>query len=409
MSESSVQMVEKSSSVSINLDQPSNESSKESGPDRFAKSYHLYDPNEIYEKIKETLENFCEKKIKENNNLKQNIEKLRNTIQEIIYEKIKNWEKVIDSITGEIEQIKEKLNLNTSNNSSQSESNNSFVVKTLNIKEDIISIKNKIYDLMNKNLEIDLSYILLDNNLMKTINKFNEFYKDKIDNYKKLNLSYNNIKDIKPLESLKLRNIEILVLSNNKIVDISYLKNTDFPHLKKLGLYNNEISDIKSLKDTNFNNLEVLSLSYNKIEDITILDKLNFIKLKVLNLGNNYINDVSPLKKVKFENLEKLGLNNNKIKTIDFLENEHFTKLKEIYLENNLIEDVNIFGKVNSNKFNNLEKLSLSENRIKDISCLNKPDFINLKELYLNNNIELKNVLNENKFAKVKIFFNGNE
>lgn len=388
MSESSVQMVEKSSSVSINLDQPSNESSKESGPDRFAKSYHLYDPNEIYEKIKETLENFCEKKIKENNNLKQNIEKLRNTIQEIIYEKIKNWEKVIDSITGEIEQIKEKLNLNTSNNSSQSESNNSFVVKTLNIKEDIISIKNKIYDLMNKNLEIDLSYILLDNNLMKTINKFNEFYKDKIDNYKKLNLSYNNIKDIKPLESLKLRNIEILVLSNNKIVDISYLKNTDFPHLKKLGLYNNEISDIKSLKDTNFNNLEVLSLSYNKIEDITILDKLNFIKLKVLNLGNNYI---------------------NKIKTIDFLENEHFTKLKEIYLENNLIEDVNIFGKVNSNKFNNLEKLSLSENRIKDISCLNKPDFINLKELYLNNNIELKNVLNENKFAKVKIFFNGNE
>ena len=227
----------------------------------FAKSIQLDDPNKIYKKIENTLNSFCDKKIKDNFNLKKNIDELKKSIQEIIEETLKKWEKEISSIKEEIFKIKNILNLDNQYSSDYG-SNNSFIQTTLLINSDIVEIKEEINHLINKNTDLNLSYILFDTNFLKAINFFNEFYKDKLFEYKTLNLSYNNIRNIKGIENEKFRKLKTLVLSNNKITDISYLSKTDFSDLKKLWLYNNNISDISPLKDIKYNNLEILSLIY---------------------------------------------------------------------------------------------------------------------------------------------------
>ena len=399
----------KKSDSSIKMNDISNESSFSIESYKHPKSIYLDDPIKIYKKIENTLKNFCERKIKDNFNLKKYIDELRKSIQEIIEETLKKWESVISSIKKEIFEIKNILNLD-SQNSSDYGSNNSFIQTTLLINSDIVEIKEEINHLINKNTDLNLSYILFDTNFLKAINFFNEFYKFKLPEYKALNLSYNNIRNIKGIERANFRNLETLDLSNNKLTDISYLVKTDFPKLKKLWLYNNNISDISPLKDIKYNDLEILSLNNNSIEDINIFVKVNFTKIIVLDLGNNFISDVSMLKNVKFEKLKILGLNNNKIEKIDFLENPNLSILKEIYLENNLIEDINIFGKLKLNKLNKLEILSLSNNRIKDISCLNDFKFISLKKIYLyHNNISKKNILNERVFNNVSVHLNDDD
>ena len=237
----------------------SDESSFSIKSNKYQKSIYLDEPNKIYKKIENTLKNFYEKIIKENFDLKQYIDELRKSIQEIIEETLKKWEKVIPSIKKEIFEIKNILNLD-SQYSSDYGSNNSFIQSTLLINYDIINIKEKINHLINKNTDLNLSYILFDTNFLNAINIFNEFYKFKLPEYKALNLSYNNIRNIKGIERAKFRNLETLDLSNNKITDISYLAKTDFPKLKKLWLYNNNISDISPLKDIKYNDLEILSL-----------------------------------------------------------------------------------------------------------------------------------------------------
>ena len=195
--------------------------------------------------------------MKEYKDLNKDIDELKKSIQEIVDESLRKWEKIILSIIEEISEIKIKLNLD-SKYSSQYGTKNQFIVRTLLIKNDISKIKAKIDDLINKNSEINLSYILFDTNLLKAINIFNEFYMDRLNDCKILNLSYNNIRDIKALERAKFKNLETLVLSNNKIADISCLTKTDFPYLIKLWLNNNIISDISPLKNTNYNKLELL-------------------------------------------------------------------------------------------------------------------------------------------------------
>ena len=63
-----------------------------------------------YKKIEDTLNIFLLEKIKENINLKKNIDESRKSIQE---ESLKKWEITILSIKEEISEIKNKLNLDS--------------------------------------------------------------------------------------------------------------------------------------------------------------------------------------------------------------------------------------------------------------------------------------------------------
>lgn len=86
--------------------------------------------------------------------------------------------------------------------------------------------------------------------------------------------------------------------------------------------------------------------------------------------------------------LEKLALSNNKIKNIDILANTQFKLLRELKLSNNNLSNISILSKV---KFPKLKSLILSNNNIIDIDCLQNVNFPILFELKLSNN-RIKNI-----------------
>jgi len=92
------------------------------------------------------------------------------------------------------------------------------------------------------------------------------------------------------------------------------LQNVNFKELKELELSENNISDIKVLEKLKFEKLEVLHLSSNyDISDINVLENVNFKELRELDLSWNNISDIKVFEKAKFEKLEKLILFGNNI------------------------------------------------------------------------------------------------
>ena len=117
--------------------------------------------------------------------------------------------------------IKEFIKLNTNNNNNEillKEFNNKYHT---NIKDTNI---NKL-DLSRKNLGNE---------------GLNDLCKIEFKELKELNLSYNNISDIKVLEKAKFDKLEILDLGDNQISDINILEKVNFKELKELNLYNNK-------------------------------------------------------------------------------------------------------------------------------------------------------------------------
>ncbi|MFX1353189.1 MAG: leucine-rich repeat protein, partial [Promethearchaeota archaeon] len=89
------------------------------------------------------------------------------------------------------------------------------------------------------------------------------------------------------------------------------------------------ISEIKGLEKIDIKHLE---LSSNEIQEIKNLEHLK--SLEILNLGSNSIIEISGLSKL--ERLEVLHLASNQIKEIKGL--EKLVNLKELYLRGNQIE-----------------------------------------------------------------------
>ena len=63
-------------------------------------------------------------------------------------------------------------------------------------------------------------------------------------------MSKNEISDIKVLEKVKLKALEILILSVNQISDINFLSNVNFKLLKELDLFYNKIAEHLSIRKT---------------------------------------------------------------------------------------------------------------------------------------------------------------
>ena len=116
-----------------------------------------------------------------------------------------------------------------------------------------------------------------------------------------LNLSVNQISDIKPLSNLT--NLTSLSLSGNKISDIKPLSN--LTKLTTLDLLGNQISDIKPL--SNLTKLTSLYLSGNQISDTAPFS--NLTNLTKLDLSGNQISDIKPLSNLT--NLTFLSLSGN--------------------------------------------------------------------------------------------------
>jgi len=272
-----------------------------------------------------------------------------------------------------------------------------------NYKEriDIFTLYKYLFDeiITSKNGKYLRFEISIGNSLLEYLNYFEPKYLNKIT---ELDLDKRNILAIRNIENLKLPNLEILNLNDNKISDLSPLERVDFKKLKILKLFINKISDVSIFGKVDFKELEILVLRYNKISEISILEKFNFEKLEYLDLGTNEISDITILEKVDFKNLKKLNLSNNKISDITILEKVDFKNLKKLDLSYNKISDISILEKVD---FKDLNKFDLSRNKISEISILAKIDFKNLNKFNLFfNNISDISILEKVDFKNLKEF-----
>ena len=201
-----------------------------------------------------------------------------------------------------------------------------------------------------------------------------------------INLSNNNIEKIEGLSNQI--NIEELYLTNNKIQKIEGISNLS--QLKKLDLSSNNITDITPLSANK--NLKELYLTGNSTIDgnrnnytgerLVALNELG----KLLDNGGNIYLDSDKLG--LFTNYKKLNFKNAGLDTLEPLNG--IEELTELSLEgNNLtLKDTNsqtILGKMSK-----LESLNLINNKLENISAVNKLN--NLKKLYMNGNENLKEI-----------------
>ena len=145
----------------------------------------------------------------------------------------------------------------------------------------------------NKRLYNKLDIEKKDFKVYEILQEFNKKYNTNIEDIdlREINLNYCSINNggLKYFKRIVFKELNKLILSDNKISSINIFEKVDLKKLKKLNLSKNKISDINSLKNINFKELNLLDLSENKISDINILEKVNFEELKILNLSSNKI------------------------------------------------------------------------------------------------------------------------
>ena len=243
-----------------------------------------------------------------------------------------------------------------------------------------------------------------------------------------LDISENNIKNIEPFKTMNLPFLEFLNLGHNQIQIIEPITYLKYKNLKYIFLQKNKIEDLNSLLDSEFPALEILRMEdnisgedreeeilikiskkypgkffYNSIKE-QINDFKNKYNLKKDISGDNEIIDLSDpnqkgdemLKKLfliityKTKNqIKRLKLRNNKIKDPSILSRIHFNKLKTLDLSINEISNIEFLSNMQAK---NLKYLALDHNNLNSIYSLLNANFPYLELLTLNdNNFNLDN------------------
>ena len=212
---------------------------------------------------------------------------------------------------------------------------------------------------------------------------------------KDIDLSYNEITNIRPLCRAKLPTLEKLNLSFNKINNIKPLSEINSTKLKYLFIQNNQIEDVQVFTEFNskFNSLEILRLDNNKIDE----NSDSFKKLLSCNKNNNQIiitnskmDEIKNLYKIDYnENMEELKIDGTEkgdslLKNIFIIiSNQNNNRIKKLKLKGNKIGDPSIINKI---QFNFLEELDLSINNIKNLDFLKELKAKKLTDLFLDHN-----------------------
>ncbi len=162
--------------------------------------------------------------------------------------------------------------------------------------------------------------------------------------------------------------------------------NDNYDDIKYLDISSLNIENINGIEK--FKNLETLIMSNNSVEDISPLKDLN---IKFLDVQNNNISDLSPLYEMK--SLDNLYISNNIISNDDYLDKLNFINKSDIYLEVNddneetldfIKKTKNINRRVSYFDFDDI--LVLDTRKFNSFNCDILSYFINLEELYLGTN-----------------------
>ena len=263
---------------------------------------------------------------------------------------------------------------------------------------------------------LDLSY----NNIQDI--KFLAEY-DKLTKLKKLDLCHNEISDVTSLSNSKLSNLEELVLSFNKIENIDFLElNTSLNNLEKLDLSNNQITklakfNLRNIKNINLSDNHITDgindfmLGINNINNLShklILEKLNKDKFKyvfdtIVNF-KYYIKDNKDvnqfLKELSFSGINYLKLIGFDDTCIKFLSNESLKDLKELDIEENSLTKISIFDNIH---FPEINKINVSEKDFSDDNLNSLKFFSSIKMQKININKRNINIKYKNPELNIKI------
>jgi protein phosphatase 1 regulatory subunit 7 len=193
----------------------------------------------------------------------------------------------------------------------------------------------------------------------------------KLEKLKKISFRKNLLKDISALEGMRSAGIMVeLVLYDNQIKRIPSLET--YKEIKKLDISYNKIRSMQPVELVS-TSVEELYLAANRISEIEGVEKLR--SLQLLELGSNRIRKMQKLETLT--NLRELWLGRNKIDCIEGLDT--LTSLRRLSVQNNRLRVIS-----GLQTLTNLEGLYLSFNGLTTIE--NLETLVHLKILDLGNN-----------------------
>jgi Leucine-rich repeat (LRR) protein len=192
-----------------------------------------------------------------------------------------------------------------------------------------------------------------------------------------LNLSRNSLSDMADNSFTNLQSLQVLVLNENGITQLTARHFEANTHLKELFLRMNQLKSINGTLSTNVD-LEVLDVSANSLTNIDLATIVNLKKLKSLNVSSNQLDMLSMEVMNNFEKLEILLVNGNRLTNVPTLTANK--NLKEFHAHSNQIENIYV-STFDANV--NLEALDLSGNSIKRIESKSFDKLTKLKLLKL--------------------------
>ena len=241
---------------------------------------------------------------------------------------------------------------------------------------------------MRRNLFVLMLFVTL----FVNCNKVNSMEKKKEIKTNESSGSVLKSKSCKELEKYNV-NSEKIELKNKNLEEISCI--LEYKNVKELDLRWNKISDLKPLEK--LEKLEVLKINFNQIEDITPL--LNLKNLKELWLHNNNIKDIrgigrlsklnhldvsfNPLKYgveeiEKLRSLKRLEVREVPKEIVDYIYENYnkFTMLDKIFIENRMAENSKKRG--NETKYPNFSEF---EDKINDFETVKIVKTISVSEI----------------------------
>ena len=242
--------------------------------------------------------------------------------------------------------------------------------------------------MMRRNLFVLMLFVIL----FVNCNKVNSMEKKKEIKTNESSESVSKSKSCKELEKYNVKS-EKIELKNKNLEEISCI--LEHKNVKELDLRWNKISDLKPLEK--LEKLEVLKINFNQIEDVTPL--LNLKNLKELWLHNNNIKDIrgigrlsklnhldvsfNPLKYgieeiEKLRSLKRLEVREVPKEIVDYIYENYskFTMLDKIFIENRMAEN----SKKRENETKYL-KFSEFEDKINDFETAKIIKTISLSEI----------------------------
>jgi transcription elongation factor Elf1 len=212
------------------------------------------------------------------------------------------------------------------------------------------------------------------------------------------------------ISKIKFKHLIELNLASNGISSVSYLDNMLLPHLKYLNLSQNSITEIKPVAELLSEHMREILLHENKIKDIGDFKKSNFNELELLRVDKNNIN----IKSKNFIEVQKKYGKRLQYKSIDFKEfnNKYDCKIDEsskvLDLSSKRKGDIiliDFYSIINST--NKIISLTLDDNKLQNVSILNRIPLYHLTilDLSLNQITDIKFLKKLSKKCKLQHLF----